>query len=224
MRERAGDPGTSASALSGRERAYEFLHAHVLTDPDQQGAFLNEQELAERIGVSRTPVREALLLLAADDLVEMIPKRGARIPVITGRQIAELMELRGVLERHAATSAVEHDRTPLDAMRDVLEQQRAMVETPPRESGREFIEHDRRFHQLLVDAAGSELMSRTYAKLRARQILVGVEALYRATDRQDRVCEEHAGIVDALAAGDAAAARDAIDRHLAVTLDVLLRA
>ncbi len=46
MRERAGDPGTSASALSGRERAYEFLHAHVLTDPDQQGAFLNEQELA----------------------------------------------------------------------------------------------------------------------------------------------------------------------------------
>jgi DNA-binding GntR family transcriptional regulator len=201
MRERAGDPGTSASALSGRERAYEFLHAHVLTDPDQQGAFLNEQELAERIGVSRTPVREALLLLAADDLVEMIPKRGARIPVITGRQIAELMELRGVLERHAATSAVEHDRTPLDAMREVLEQQRAMVATPPRESGREFIEHDRRFHQLLVDAAGSELMSRTYAKLRARQILVG-----------------------ALAAGDAEAARDAIDRHLAVTLDVLLRA
>ncbi|WP_414171306.1 FCD domain-containing protein [Clavibacter tessellarius] len=134
------------------------------------------------------------------------------------------MELRGVLERHAATSAVEHDRTPLDAMREVLEQQRAMVASPPRESGREFIEHDRRFHQLLVDAAGSELMSRTYAKLRARQILVGVEALYRATDRQDRVCEEHAGIVDALAAGDAEAARGAIDRHLAVTLDVLLRA
>jgi DNA-binding GntR family transcriptional regulator len=219
MRERAGDPGQPASALSGRARAYEFLHAHVLTDPDQQGAFLNEQELAER-----TPVREALLLLAADDLVEMIPKRGARIPVITGREIAELMELRGVLERHAATRAVEHDRTPLDEMRAVLEQQRAMVATPPRESGREFIEHDRRFHQLLIDAAGSELMSRTYAKLRARQILVGVEALYRATDRQDRVCEEHAGIVDALAAGDAEAARDAIDRHLAVTLDVLLRA
>lgn len=223
MRERAGDPGSPASARSGRERAYEFLHAHVLTDPDQQGAFLNEQELAERIGVSRTPVREALLLLAADDLVEMIPQRGARIPVITGREIAELMELRGVLERHAATSAVEHGRAPLEEMREVLEKQRAMVASPTRASGREFIEHDRRFHQLLVDAAGSDLMSRTYAKLRARQILMGVEALSRSTDRRDRVCEEHAGIVDALAAGDAEAARDAIDRHLAVTLDVLLR-
>jgi DNA-binding GntR family transcriptional regulator len=217
------DPVETGEALSGREKAYQHLYAHVLVDPSMQGAFLSEQELAEQVGVSRTPVREALLMLAADGLVEMIPRRGARVPVITGREIAELMELRGVLERHAATVALETGRVPLVEMREVLARQHELKEQEPTESGREFIEWDRRFHQLLVDAAGNGLMSRSYEKLRARQVLVGVEALFRRTDRQERVCVEHDEIVAALAAGDPQAAREAIDRHLTVTLDLLLR-
>ncbi|HEY8720364.1 GntR family transcriptional regulator [Pengzhenrongella sp.] len=216
-------PTFAEGPVSGRDKAVEYLTERVLVDPAMQGKFLNEQDLALRIGVSRTPVREALLLLASDGLVEMIPKRGAQIPVITGRQIAELMELRAVLERHAATTAIENHRVPLAAMRDVLAHQEAMVATEPAESGREFIEWDTRFHQLLVDAAENSLISRSYAKLRARQGLVGVEALFRTHDRQGRVCAEHAEILDALAAGDAQASREAIDRHLEVTLDVLLR-
>lgn len=208
--------------MSGRDKAYKYLYEHVLVDPAMQGKFLNEQELAERIGVSRTPVREALLLLASDDLVAMIPKRGAQIPVITGRQISELMELRAVLERHAATTAIESDCVPLEAMRDVLSRQEAMVSMEPRDSGREFIAWDHRFHQLLVDSIHNTLISRTYTRLRARQVLVGVEALFRTHDRQGRVCVEHTEILDALGAGDAESARKAIDRHLTVTLDILL--
>ncbi|MBI0382182.1 GntR family transcriptional regulator, partial [Streptomyces albiflaviniger] len=64
---------------SGREKAYAFLKETVLTDPDMQGRFLTEQEIADRIGISRTPIREALLLLAAEDLVQLVPKRGAHI-------------------------------------------------------------------------------------------------------------------------------------------------
>src|SRR5690349_14016414 len=109
-------PINSGTASSGRDRAYEYLRDHVLADARMQGQFLNEQELAARIGVSRTPVREALLLLVSDGLVELIPKRGALIPVISGREIAELMEMRGVLERHAAQSAITSGRVPLDAM------------------------------------------------------------------------------------------------------------
>ena len=66
----------SGPAASGREKAYAYLRENVLTDPDVQGKFLNEQELAADIGVSRTPVREALLLLVADGLVELIPSAG----------------------------------------------------------------------------------------------------------------------------------------------------
>jgi DNA-binding GntR family transcriptional regulator len=216
-------PEPPVPAASGRDRAYQYLYSQVLVDPAMQGAFLSEQDIAERVGVSRTPVREALLLLASDGLVQMIPKRGVRVPVISGREIAELMELRGVLERHAATTTLASGRVPLEAMRVVLAAQHGLKDLDPRESGQRFIEHDREFHQLLVDAAGNDLMSRSYEKLRARQVMVGVEALFRRTDRQERVCAEHDEIVEALASGDAEAARDAIDRHLGVTLDLLLR-
>lgn len=192
-------------------------------DPAQQGAFLNEQEIAAVVGVSRTPVREALLVLAAEGLVEMIPRRGARVRAITGREITELMEMRGLIEVHAAAAVIERDQAPLTAMGEVLGQQRALAGEDPRCSGLRFIELDRAFHQVLVDAAGNELISRTYASLRARQVIVGVEALHRRSDRQERVCCEHAEILEGLRARDTARTRAAIEHHLSITLDLLLR-
>ncbi|MCU1407260.1 MAG: transcriptional regulator, GntR family [Glaciihabitans sp.] len=218
-----GMPRNPGGTATGRDKAYRYLTEHVLIDPTLQGTFLNEQDLAERIGVSRTPVREALLLLASDNLITMVPQRGAQIPVITGRQISELMELRAVLERHAATVVIERGVAPVTEMRDALDHQAAMVGQPPSDTGREFIEWDRTFHQTLVNASANDLISRSYAKLGARQVLVGVEALFRTGDRQQQVCDEHGAILAALEAGDAAAAREAIDRHLSVTLDLLLR-
>lgn len=212
-----------SSASAGRERVYEHLVREVLVDPRAQGAYLNEQEVADAVGVSRTPVREALLVLAAEGLVELVPRRGARVPVVTGREITELMELRTLLEVHAADVVLARRRAPVAAMAAVLDQQRALAGEDPRASGRRFIELDRDFHQVLVDAAGNALVSRTYAGLRARQVLVGVEALLRSVDRQERVCTEHGEIVGALGAGDRPAAQEAIERHLAVTLDLLLR-
>ena len=102
----------SGTAASGREKAYAYLRENILTDPDVQGRFLNEQELAAEIGVSRTPVREALLLLVSDGLVELIPQRGAYVPPVTGREMSELMELRGVLESHAARLVIEQGMVP----------------------------------------------------------------------------------------------------------------
>lgn len=211
-------------AMSGREKAYLFVRDEVLTSPAATGTFLNEQELATRIGVSRTPVREALLMLQSEGLVEMVPKRGAHVPAMSGRQIGELMDLRGVLERHAATTALAHGSAPVDAMSAALAEQEALADSRETDAATRFIEIDGRFHQTLVDSAGSELLSRTYAGLRARQLRVGVSALFSASDRQHRVCAEHRTIVDALAAGDEASAHAAIDDHLEVTLGVLLRA
>ncbi|MCU6479853.1 DNA-binding GntR family transcriptional regulator [Arthrobacter silviterrae] len=210
-------------SLSGRDRAYEFLRDHILTDPNMQGTFLNEQELAAQIGVSRTPVREALLLLVADGLVELIPKRGALIPTISGRQISELFELRNVLEKYAAGAAIGAGRVPLAEMAETLSQQAALVDSLEPDAATEFIRLDQHFHQLLIDAVGNELMSQTYSKLRARQVLIGVQALFRSQDRQNRVCEEHGLIVGALRDGNVPAATAAIDAHLAVTLDLFLR-
>jgi DNA-binding GntR family transcriptional regulator len=211
------------SAASGREKAYIHLRENVLTDPELQGRFLNETELAADIGVSRTPVREALLLLVSDGLVELIPQRGAYVPAITGREISELMELRGVLENYAARLVIAEQRVPAGLMQETLDLQARIPDTESPGDAREFIRLDTLFHQQLIDAAGNELISRTYSKLHVRQILVGVAALFRTGGRRQDVCAEHQGILDALVAGDAVQAQKAIDEHLAVTRDILLR-
>ena len=216
-------PKHSGAAASSREKAYAYLRENILVDPAKQGTFLNEQELAAEIGVSRTPVREALLLLVADGLVELIPQRGAYVPAVTGREVTELMELRGVLENYAARQAITAGTVPVQAMTRTLQEQEELPEAIDAGSAREFIRLDAAFHQLLVDAAGNELISRTYAKLHVRQVLVGVEALFRTSGRRRHVCSEHREILDALAAGDAAAACGAISRHLEITRGILLR-
>jgi DNA-binding GntR family transcriptional regulator len=213
----------SGTAASGREKAYSYLRENVLIDPELQGKFLNEQELAAEIGVSRTPVREALLLLVSDGLVELIPQRGAYVPVVTGREISELMELRGVLESYAARLVIAEGTVPAKDMQETLDLQTALPDTSAPEAAREFIRLDTLFHQQLIDAAGNDLISRTYSKLHVRQVLVGVSALFRTSGRRHDVCSEHQGILDALVSGDVAKAQHAIDHHLAVTRDLLLR-
>lgn len=220
---------SSGTAASGREKAYAYLRENILTNPEMQGRFLNEQELAAEIGVSRTPVREALLLLVSDGLVELIPQRGAYVPPVTGREISELMELRGVLESHAARLVIEHGSVPACKMQATLDQQSKLhqqsklPEDQSAEAAQEFIRLDTLFHQHLIDAAGNELISRTYSKLHVRQIVVGVSALFRTGGRREQVCSEHQDILDALVSGDAVKAQEAIDHHLAVTRDILLR-
>ncbi|GAA1367114.1 GntR family transcriptional regulator [Arthrobacter rhombi] len=217
-------PKTPPPASSGRDKAYDYLREHVLVDARMQGRFLNEKQLAEEIGVSRTPVREALLLLVADGLVEMIPQRGAQIPVLSGRDISELMEMRQVLEVHAAEVALASGNPPIGEMEQIIAEQEALRSAGGEDNAQAFIERDAAFHQVLIDSTGNALMSASYNKLRVRQVLVGVAALYRSADRQLHVCQEHRGIVEALRADDATAARAAIVSHLAVTRDVLLRA
>lgn len=214
---------SSGTAASGREKAYTYLRENILIDPDVQGKFLNEQELAAEIGVSRTPVREALLLLVSDGLVELIPQRGAYVPPVTGREMSELMELRGVLESHAARLVIEQSQVPARTMQETLDRQAKLPQDLNPEAAQEFIRLDTLFHQLLIDAAGNELISRTYSKLHVRQILVGISALFRTGGRREQVCAEHQDILDALVSGDAARAQEAIDHHLAVTRDILLR-
>lgn len=206
-------------ATSGREKAYAYLKGTVLTDPEMQGEFLSEQEIADRIGVSRTPIREALLLLAAEDLVEMVPRRGARVSRLTGRQITELMELRGMVERYAAEQVIKADRVPLEELGELLERQRGL--SGP-DDAKEFIAIDHRFHATIVQAVGNGLLDRHYDGLRSRQVRAGVVALYNQSGLQKSVIDEHKVILDALAAGDADAVGAAIDSHLESTLKVLL--
>ena len=208
------------SGDSGRDRAYQYVRGTVLSDPAVSGTFINEQVVATEVGVSRTPVREALLMLAAEDLVQLVPHRGAFVAPLPGREIAELMQARGVIECWAATTSLTAGLAPIEAMSAVLEQQRAIVE---RGDAKEFIELDSQFHALLVEAGGNSVLGRLYDNLRAKHVLLGVVALQRSATRRQDVLAEHQAIVDALAAGDPAAAEKAILSHLGTTGSLLMQ-
>ncbi|MEU6409374.1 GntR family transcriptional regulator [Microbispora sp. NPDC046933] len=208
--------------LTGRERALTYLREVVLSDPAREGTFVNEQQLAEDVGLSRTPVREALLILASEGLLQMLPQRGVYISPLSAREIRELMELRGVIERYAVTVPGLDAEATGTAMLGVLEEQAAMAGDASRRDAKAFIELDRRFHQLMVDAAGSSLLSRTYAGLRERQVRVGIAALRAGDGRWRDVCLEHRAIAEAVRAGAVADAHAAIDAHLRMTSDALL--
>ncbi|MDA3643767.1 GntR family transcriptional regulator [Saccharopolyspora indica] len=204
---------------SGRELAYDHLKDTVLSDPSMQGQFVNEQALADEIGVSRTPIREALLLLAAEELVQLVPKRGAYIAPVGGREIRELFEIRTMIECYAARRAIELDAVPEAEMRAELDAQRDLAGEG---EARAFIDRDHRFHSALVRAVGNDMLSKTYDGLRARQIRAGIVALFAHGGRRKAVLVEHEAIVVALVAGDAEAAEAAITSHLSATQQVLI--
>ncbi|MDX2970295.1 GntR family transcriptional regulator [Kribbella solani] len=208
------------SGDSGRDRAYQYLRGTVLSDPAVSGTFINEQAVASEVGISRTPVREALLMLAAEDLVQLVPHRGAFVAPVPGREIAEMMQARGVIETWAATTSLAAGRAPVDAMAEVLGQQRAIVD---KSDAKDFIELDSQFHALLVEAAGNSVLGRLYESLRARHVLLGVVALQRSSTRRQEVLDEHQAIVDGLAAGKPDAAEKAILRHLDSTGSLLMQ-
>ena len=204
--------------LSGRQKAYAFLKDTVLTDPAMQGEFLSEQTIADRVGISRTPIREALLMLAAEELVSLVPKRGAYIAPLSGREIGELMEMRALLERYAARRTVGSGTAPVAEMDRILGEQAALRGG---DSAKDFIAADHRFHATLIASAGNSLMTKQYDALRSRQVRAGISALYRSGGRQDEVCVEHRRILEALASGEADEACAAIDAHIAATRRIL---
>jgi DNA-binding GntR family transcriptional regulator len=202
------------SPRSGRERAYEYLRTSVLTDPGLVGTFINEQDVAAAVGVSRTPVREALLRLAAEDLVQLLPNRGAFLAPVSAEQTRQIMQARGVIETWSARHCLAAGTVPLEAMAGLLREQEALAEQGPDD---EFVRVDSEFHLLLVRATGNPLLERMYDALHARHVLLGLTAVRRHGFAHAGVVHEHHAVLAALRSGDAGAAEQAIWDHLAQT-------
>lgn len=209
------------SATTGRQRAYDYLRAALLSDPSLSGTFINEQSVADAVGVSRTPVREAMLILQAEELIELVPNRGAFVPPLTPEDVRDILDARIQIETWAVREVLQTGSVPLAEMRDRLSEQQDLESAG---GSNEFIATDRDFHHALVRAAGNHVMTRMYEVLRARHVTVGVGALEGNPRRRTDVLAEHQAIVDALASGDPARAQEAIVNHLEATRRMLLRA
>jgi DNA-binding GntR family transcriptional regulator len=180
------------------------------------GYFLAEAELAETLGVSRTPIREALLTLDAERLIQLVPNRGAYVPHISDREIGEVMEARALIEVFCAQRALEAGADLQAELHDLLREQESLLDQPEA-----FIDCDRSFHCSIVNSAGHSVLGSLYESLRDRQLRVGVRALHGQRSRAQQVLSEHRAIADAFAGGDANRLKVTIEDHIEQTLSAL---
>lgn len=179
------------------------------------GEALNEKEIAAQFGVSRTPVREAMLRLKDDELIEIFPQSGTFVSRIPIRSIPEAVVIRQALEAMAVEHAARlRDAGAVARLQAIIEEQK-VAERQGNQS--RFHETDEDFHAAISDAAGFPGIWRLAQTVKAQ-----VDRCRRLTlpvpGRMNRVVIEHQRILDAIAAGDVEGARQALNDHLHTVL------
>ena len=205
--------------MRASERAYVTLRDEILEWQLAPGTILGEVEQAARLGISRTPVREALARLIADGLVEALPGRGLVVTATSVDSVVELFEVREALESKAAALAAQRrDPAVFEALRAEFRASDGLLADPSRHGYYDLV---RRFDEAMDAAVGNSYLVSTLAGLRTH--IARVRRL--AHDNPDRLAAaaaEHALIVDAVIAGDTDLARSATVVHLHRSLGNIL--
>ena len=198
--------------ISIADQVYEKLEREILSGKYPRGELLSEQRLSAEMGVSRTPVREAIRRLEQDYILEDSP-RGVIVVGISREEMLEMYEIRlqleGLMARRAAENVTEEQ---LGEMRDTLDLQHFYLERERRDSSDQIKNLDSRFHELLYAACGS----RTYYDLLVRlhkRITKFRMASVRKRSRAEESIREHEAIYAALAAHDPEQAQQAVLNH-----------
>ncbi|GAA4714963.1 GntR family transcriptional regulator [Pseudonocardia yuanmonensis] len=205
--------GRNAVPLSQRtsEGVARVLREEIFSGNLQPGEPLPERALAESLGVSRTPVREALFTLQSEGLVELTPNRGATVRTITSQDIVQIYSLRAVLEAYAAGEAA---RTRTGADLDALVDAQAKLERVGLSgtAGDQALA-DLAFHKLISDATGSRLLQTIMGQVLAFTVSYRSRYSYPA-ERTAIATEQHRGILEALRAQDGPLAERLMREHV----------
>ncbi|HZG03239.1 MAG TPA: GntR family transcriptional regulator [Streptomyces sp.] len=204
-------PAAAVKPPPAAERVYAHVKQALLERHYEGGALLTEGELAGAVGVSRTPVREALLRLEAEGLIRLYPKKGALVLPVSAQEIGDVVETRLLVEEHAVRKVLPAPRDLLDRLAELLERQRRQAETGDLAA---MAATDRCFHATVVKAAGNQILERLYDQLRDRQLRMGVAVMHSHPDRIAKNITEHTEILRTLRSGDAEAAASAVRGHV----------
>jgi DNA-binding GntR family transcriptional regulator len=188
------------------DKAYHAIRGLIVSLELAPGSVIDERGLVERLGIGRTPVREALRRLAQERLVEVYPRRGMFVTGVDVRQLARLSEVREVLEpeaaRLAAERATETDRAGLSALLEELDA-----------GGSELIDLDERIHRAVYHAAHNDLLEATLEQYYVLALRIWSIALDRAHELEEAV-EEHRALLEAIGDGDGERAAETMRAHV----------
>ncbi len=219
-RGRAG--AEAASRARGRlvEDAYRRLKREILENRMKPGFRAPEPAIAERLGMSRTPVREALVRLAGEKLVELVPRRGARVLPVSPGDMREIYQVLTALEPEAAAD-VARARPDKAALAPLERAAEAMADALTRDDREGWAAADDRFHRALLDMTPNRRLAEIVGAMldqsqRARTVTLALRAPPTAST------EEHAALLDAIVAGDADRARTVFSAHRRRAADELI--
>ncbi|WP_211177994.1 GntR family transcriptional regulator [Pseudonocardia acidicola] len=191
--------------------AYLRIQQAIRDGDISHGNLYSENELAEKLGMSRTPVREAVIALVREGLVEVASQRGFRLRQLSPAQRAEVFDLRTLLESYVAQRlATEATDDDVRRLREIIDRQEQLAD-PAQASA--FLAVDEEFHLLMPRLLGLDRTHDTLVTLRGTMWLIGFEAL-ALPRRIPAVIAEHRAIVDAIAAHDPEAAARAARAHI----------
>ena len=202
------------------DHAYRCIRDAILAGALPPAGRLKEEELVALCGVSRTPVREALRLLAADDYVTLVRNQGAQVKAWSADDLEELFDLRAVLEGHAAArAAVRVSDADIRRMQASIDEMDALLASPTSLEQRieTFLRLNWALHESVWEAAGSVRLQTALVRLIEQAVIVRTARRY-TLERMARSHQHHRELVAALRAGDASWAEATMRSHIRAAL------
>lgn len=187
------------------------LREQILVEKFPAGSPIHERETAEAIGVSRTPLREALFILEAEGLVDMSPAKSPIVSNPTLEEISELAMVQSALEALAGEMACKTASD--DEIQDILDIHAALMAYPDDADPIEFFRVDMSFHEAIVQASGNSALVKTHRQYNTRLWRARYQASSRAIRRQNTL-KEHGMIADALQRRDAKSVSTKLRTHI----------
>lgn len=209
---------TDPRDMSQGEAAFYKLMQAIEAGIYRPGDRLRETEVADRLALSRTPIREAMRRLEAENIVEHRPRIGAVIRTLGQPEVVALYEMRLVLERTAAEMAAKHAAAAeVDSMAQLNETIKQAVDTPSRAAAL-----NQKFHRAIYLAARNRFLLESARAMNNALLLLGPTTLAEQ-DRINTVAHQHQQIIDAISAGDVDRAGATAEAHLETSLRYRLK-
>lgn len=194
-----------------RDVVFNTLRKAILRGNLEPGERLREIHLADKLGVSRTPIREAIRKLELEGLVLMIPRRGAEVAEITEKSLRDVLEVRSALEELAVDLACERiTEEDVDKLREAAKE---FEEVSKGEDVTELAEADVRFHDIIYFATDNQRLIQLLYNLREQMYRYRVEYLKRP-EVHETLFAEHEHIIECISKRDKASAKLAISTHI----------
>ena len=194
-----------------REIVYEELKREILVGEIAPGTRMMEIELADEMGVSRTPVREAIRKLEKEGLVTIEPRKGAYASDVSIKDMVDVLEVREDLEAMAAAMAAQ--KVNKDEKQALIEATMEYKEAVESERTEDIIRCDEKFHQLIVNYSGNKTLIQLFSQV--QELALRFRYLYYDdSSRYERMPMEHREIEEAILSGDYEKARVAAGEHV----------